>query len=612
MTFAKYEFAILSFNKASMTRSLIESIYRYEKEFDFVITILDQASHTNERSILEQLAAKYSRIRLIDSHVNRGVGGGRNYLIENAISEWLIFLDNDLELKGSVLNELYKKSSDNYFFSMPFFEEGNHSSPPIVPYLYLEGEPGSMKATAGLGGVPFEDFLKGTLDKNNLGVAGGAFIARTSIFQELGGYRAPGLVGYEDLELTLRIRNLGYKIHVLEIEPLMHNKSRASLNSDMNSEIQRLNTPDLKANANYIEKCHGYKVWGENQYAWLVRRAIDGSIQKEMIRNINSNIFEVKKLNSRPRILLVCDVPGWAFHNIALQYKLLFSHLYEFIIVFNKNWSCLGTTLFSENWAGIIFLWRVPLFQLVKDGDYPSEFLHKTGYHVCDYLGNLGFDDEVHALNLSGAQTAYVNRELFAQGKNIKTSAHYVPDGVSTDIFFPNIGKPLNKKLTVGWVGNSKWGGVDDVKGFGSVIKPAMIEVEKQNSYIKFEFIDSTNGGIRKIDVAKQMRRWDVIICASKHEGTPNPVLEGLATGLEIISTRVGMLPEIEKSGGTVHFIDRDPECLARAIISIEKIDVEQRRIVQLSNRAASLRWDWKTIANQYQNFILAVIGGTK
>jgi glycosyltransferase involved in cell wall biosynthesis len=607
-----FEFGILSFNKANHTRSLIQSIYKFEKDLKFKILILDQASHLPERLILEKLLIDYSEVKLIDSGRNLGVGGGRNLLLENATADWLVFLDNDLELNGSILNQLLKSKSQGNFFSLPFEESSIELSEATIPYLYLEGEAWSESANAGLGGVSFSDFKKGFFDRRNVGVAGGVFAAKTKVLREVEGYKSPGLVGYEDLELTLRLKNLGHAISVLDIEPLTHNKLFGNSGDDSASEIQRLNLFELRANAIHIEKKHGYRVWGNNQYDWLVNRAINASIQQEMIKNLNPYTTMINIADKRPFILLVCDVPGWAFHNIALKYKELFSHLYNFEIVYSVNWAEFCVTLFRGKWDAVIFLWRVPLFQLFKEGSYPTKLLSRTGFHVCDYQGSMGYENEVKSLVELGVKSAYVNEDLYSAKHQEEPNSFYLPDGVDTNVFRPRAKGPKRTGATVGWVGNRLWGGIDDVKGYSKVIKPTLEYLESNQLNVTFEVIDASAGAIPKHAVASRMREWSAVICTSKHEGTPNPVLEGLSSGLKIISTRVGMLPEIEKSGGVIGFIDQSHRDLIQEIKKVAEMTYQERLEIDAKNRKVAMKWDWKNVAPMYLNFIQGLVGGSK
>jgi glycosyltransferase involved in cell wall biosynthesis len=607
-----FEFAILSFNKAGHTRSLIQSIYKFEKDVEFKILILDQASHLRERLILEKLVNDYPDVKLIDSERNLGVGGGRNLLLERATADWLIFLDNDLELNGPILNQLLEVRGQANFFSLPFKESSIELTQATIPYLYLEGEAKSESANAGLGGVSFSDFKKGFFDLQNVGIAGGVLAAKTEVLREVEGYKSPGLVGYEDLELTLRLKNRGHIISVLDIEPLTHNKLSIPSDDNSASEVQRLNLFELRANAIHIEKKHGYRVWGNNQYTWLVTRAINASIQQEMIKNLNPYTITININDKRPSILIVCDVPGWAFHNIALKYKELFSHAFNFEIVYSSNWAEFCVTLFKGDWHAVIFLWRVPLFQLFRDGDYPTKLIPRTGFHVCDYQGSMGYENEAKSLIELGVKSAYVNEDLFSAKHREEPNSFYLPDGVDTNVFRPRANGPKRNGATVGWVGNRLWGGADDVKGYSKVIKPTLDYLDLNQLNVTFDVIDASQGAIPKHAVASRMRDWSAVICASKHEGTPNPVLEGLSSGLKVISTRVGMLPEIEKGGGVIGFIEQNHRDLVKEIKKVAEMTYEERLEIDKVNRKAAMKWDWRNVAPMYLNFIQALLSGSK
>ena len=68
-------------------------------------------------------------------------------------------------------------------------------------------------------------------------------------------------------------------------------------------------------------------------------------------------------------------------------------------------------------------------------------------------------------------------------------------------------------------------------------------------------------------DVPDLIRGFDVAVCSSDFEGTPLSVLEYMQTGLPIVATRVGGIPDIIEDGGQGLLVEpRDPAGLAAAV----------------------------------------------
>lgn len=94
-------------------------------------------------------------------------------------------------------------------------------------------------------------------------------------------------------------------------------------------------------------------------------------------------------------------------------------------------------------------------------------------------------------------------------------------------------------------------------------------------------------------------RNLDVLVCCSEFEGTPNPVLEAMATGCAVVSTDVGIVPDIFGPRQMEFLLsERDPGVLAAAL---ERLIREPRTLAELKRenveRRQSLGWGSRWVA---------------
>jgi glycosyltransferase involved in cell wall biosynthesis len=88
------------------------------------------------------------------------------------------------------------------------------------------------------------------------------------------------------------------------------------------------------------------------------------------------------------------------------------------------------------------------------------------------------------------------------------------------------------------------------------------------------------------------VRQWyaaaDVFVLPSRSEGSPNVLLEALASGCAIVATRVGGVPEIAEDGVSARLVAADePRGLAAAIDAILTTPALGRRLADGARRAA-------------------------
>lgn len=106
--------------------------------------------------------------------------------------------------------------------------------------------------------------------------------------------------------------------------------------------------------------------------------------------------------------------------------------------------------------------------------------------------------------------------------------------------------------------------------------------------------------------LASILTNSNIFIFASSCENFPNTLLEGMASGVPIVCSNVGPMPEILKDGG-LYFDPRDPGSIAKAI---EDLLNDNETYVGLSKRAREISFDysWERCANETFSYLINVI----
>jgi glycosyltransferase involved in cell wall biosynthesis len=100
-------------------------------------------------------------------------------------------------------------------------------------------------------------------------------------------------------------------------------------------------------------------------------------------------------------------------------------------------------------------------------------------------------------------------------------------------------------------------------------------------------------------NVAEKLRSADVFVLPSHYEGLPLTILEAMASGLPIIATNVGGVPDIVKDNGFL-FKDNDLNGLVAAMLELAQ-DMKVREEMGKKSIKYVEKFDVKSIADQYQ-----------
>jgi glycosyltransferase involved in cell wall biosynthesis len=159
-----------------------------------------------------------------------------------------------------------------------------------------------------------------------------------------------------------------------------------------------------------------------------------------------------------------------------------------------------------------------------------------------------------------------------------------VPNAVDEEIFHPEPDhgprEPPWRLLTVGMLTENRSKGIDillealavlvqgqkrirlDVVGDG----PRRAEYEQLAQRLGVDHLVSFHGLESRPQVAERMRTADLFVLASRFENNPCAVLEALTSGLPVVATRVGGIPEIVDDTSGLLAQPRSPDSLAERI----------------------------------------------
>ena len=273
------------------------------------------------------------------------------------------------------------------------------------------------------------------------------------------------------------------------------------------------------------------------------------------------------------RIALIVDIPNWAFDIEAQLLKDKLKGFYT-INVICANDGKYNNGLFKilediKDYDMIHFFWRKLLIQF-ESAEFKSQ-LKLSGYQYDSYVDSFknkistGIYDhlflEENNIKLYKPIFTEFSKSYYTCSKRLEKIYNDISDypkpwGTIHDTYdnaLYNGGNKLRFKkkdktlpLIVGWIGNSKWNiKYQDFKGFHSILEPVIDELLSEGYNIKKHYADKNIKFRSNEEMPAYYQEIDVCIVVSTLEGTPRPIIEGMASGVPIITTDVGIVNEV-------------------------------------------------------------------
>lgn len=115
----------------------------------------------------------------------------------------------------------------------------------------------------------------------------------------------------------------------------------------------------------------------------------------------------------------------------------------------------------------------------------------------------------------------------------------------------------------------------------------------------------SIKGHVPHQEIPHLMRRMNIFIFASSCENMPNTLIEGMCSGLPIVCSDRGPMPEVLKDGG-LYFNPENANSLEVALAEVINNN-EKRDYIKQKAKTLSLDYSWKRCAHATWNFLVEI-----
>ncbi len=236
---------ILSYNTKDITLKCLRSVYQ-SLNTDSEVIVVDNASTDGSKETLADFGHGRDNFRLIENKKNLGYPAGNNQAIKVAHGQYILLLNSDVIIKelnfDKVLNYLDENKNIGVLTVKVLLNNGqidpaSHRGFPTIwnSFCYF------LKLEKLFSRVPFLNkvFCGYHLTWNNLNSIheidspnGAFYLTRKDILDKIGGFDEHFFMYGEDLDLSYRIKRLGYKIVYYPHYQVTHLKYVSGLKKD--------------------------------------------------------------------------------------------------------------------------------------------------------------------------------------------------------------------------------------------------------------------------------------------------------------------------------------------------------------------------------------------
>lgn len=178
-------------------------------------------------------------------------------------------------------------------------------------------------------------------------------------------------------------------------------------------------------------------------------------------------------------------------------------------------------------------------------------------------------------------------------------AVHVIPTGIDLEEFIPL--SRAEARAKVGWSGDQRIAllniGASRSPNKGlSLVESAMQIVKREIPDARLQVLDGT---LPAAQMPLYLNAADVVVMASRHEGSPNVVKEALACNVPLCSVRVGDVPQMAADVQNVMLVDPTSEAMAAGLITL------MRDPVRSNGRDYSSRFSSRLLTDEVMKVLM-------
>lgn len=206
--YPEVSFVVITMNRRDDVRRCLDNISQQDCQPGEIILVDNASSDGTARMVQEE----FPHVRIIESETNLGVSGGRNVGIQAAKGEICICLDDDAEFSSRSAT----KRIVEYF--------QNDAKLACLALTIIDPTTGTEDRKA----IPRRDKKSLPNDYETTYFCGAGFAVRRGVFLELGMFWEPFIYGAQELDLSYRFLDHGYRLlHTKQVTVLHHETAAA-------------------------------------------------------------------------------------------------------------------------------------------------------------------------------------------------------------------------------------------------------------------------------------------------------------------------------------------------------------------------------------------------